>query len=400
MRTVGSSQAHDAGSSPDSVAHSPESAGSAGSAVHAMPCKRTRGSTFGYRSAKWACYVASVRASGVLLLSGALSFGCAPTDSAEFADSAPLPDSGETGRDWQDVAENLPGALMSVWGRSADDVYVVGADLGSGPMAFHLANGAWTPVAGLDAGDLWWVSGDTGRVWITGESGRIFRIDSATGMIDAWLVDTATTLYGIWGSGDGTAVAVGGNTDLPSDAAKLFAFDGAAWTEVVLPANVATQAALFKVWGKAANDVWAVGGGGVAVHYDGESWSFVDTMSTANLTTVHDGYIVGGTVGGTILSLSTNGMVWSDESPDGAVQISGVNGGSNPVAVGVRGSVWFRDSTGWQADSRELPTYQDLHAVWVDPEGGVWAAGGHVSGEPLIQGALVYDGSREVPKLE
>jgi hypothetical protein len=154
------------------------------------------------------------------------------------------------------------------------------------------------------------------------------------------------------------------------------------------------------VWGKAVNDVWAVGTGGVALHFDGSSWTYVDTVSYVNLFTVHDGFAVGGDVGGTILSLSTTGQVWADESPEYAVQITGVYGGERPVAVGVRGSVWFRESEGWMMDTRELPTYQDLHAVWTDPHGGVWAVGGHVSGAPLIQGALVYSGSDTIPALE
>lgn len=388
---VGVLHAHDSGSCEVSLAQGTESAVAA--SVQAGPNSSAAKSTVRYRSPKPACYAVSVQAFGVVPWFMLLGAGC-EAGVADSADSAPSP------REWQDVAANLPGALLSVWGRSADDVYVVGADPGGGPMAFHLANGEWTPLAGLDAGHLWWVSGDAANVWIAGEGGRIFRIPVEGGEPDAWVLDVRTTLFGIWGPGDGTAFAVGGNPDLPSDAAKLFAFDGAEWTEVRLPANVAAEPALFKVWGRTANDVWAVGSGGVSLHYDGTIWTFVDTASTANLITVHDGYIAGGTVNGTILSLSTTGMVWSDESPAGAVQLAGVHGGVAPVAVGVRGSVWFRDSDGWTMDTRELPTYQDLHAVWVDPEGGVWAAGGHVSGEPLIQGALVYDGSRDVAVLQ
>lgn len=344
------------------------------------------------------CYAACVRSAVVFPWFLASALGCQPVNPSP--DSADTADSAESLRAWQDVAENLPGALMSVWGTTADNVYVVGADAGEGPMAFHLANGVWTPIAGFGSGDLWWVSGDGSRIWTAGEGGRVFRMDPATSVLDAWVLDAETTFFGIWGSGDGTAFAVGGNPALPTDAAKLYAFDGLNWAEVALPANVASQAALYKVWGGAANDVWAVGTGGVSLHYDGTTWSFVDTVTTVTLFTIHDGYIAGGNVSGTILSLSTTGMVWADESPEAAVQITGVHGGSNPVAVGVRGSVWYRSEAGWQADLRELPTYQDLHAVWVDPDGGVWAAGGHVSGEPLIQGALVYDGHATIPKLE
>ena len=301
---------------------------------------------------------------------------------------------------WQDVAENLPGALMSVWGTAASDVYVVGADVGAGPMAYHLSGNEWSAVDGLSPGDVWWVSGDEERVWMAGAGGRVFRQDRASGMLDAWQLDEVSTFFGIWGPGDGTAVAVGGNPELPNNAAVLFTFDGAQWSQVELPPEVAEQYALYKVWGKAGSDAWAVGTGGVSLHFDGATWTYVDTVSYVNLFTVHDGYAVGGDIGGTILSLSTAGMVWADESPDFAVQITGVHGGENAVAVGVRGSVWHRGGTAWEPDPRALPTYQDLHCAWVDPDGGVWAAGGHVSGAPLIQGALVYGGRATIPGLE
>ncbi len=317
-----------------------------------------------------------------------------PPDSADSADTA------EDLAPWQDVAENLPGAITSIWGDSADDAYVVGADAGTGPMAFHLAGGGWTPIEGLGSGDLWWVSGDADRLWMAGAGGRVFRLDRATATLESWVLDETVTFFGAWGPGDGTAWVVGGNTEVPSDAAAAYYFDGRDWTAAVLPPEIASQYALYKAWGRAADDLWAVGTGGVSMHWDGEAWTYVDTVSYVNLFTVHDGFAVGGDISGTILALSSTGMVWSDESPDYALQLTGVHGGERPVAVGATGSVYFRGADGWTADSREKPTYQDLHAAWVDPDGGTWAVGGHVSSQPLIQGAIVYTGPAVVPTLE
>ncbi len=324
-----------------------------------------------------------------------LVLGCpGESDTADTADTATdLPA-------WQDVGENLPGALLSVWGSGADDVFVVGADAGSGPMAFHLSGGVWTPLSGLDAGDLWWVSGDATGVWMAGVGGRVFHGEAdGSGLIGA-VTDPTVTLYGIWGPGDGTAWAVGGNPDVPADAARVFHYDGTAWTDAAIPVEAAAQFALYKVWGAAADDVWAVGANGIAIHWDGSAWTNVETLSLVNLFTVHDGYAVGGTVGGTILRSEGGGTTWTDESPDFALQITGVHGGADPVAVGSQGSVWLRENGAWTPDPRSKPTYQDLHAVWRDPDGGVWSVGGHISSLPLIQGALVYAGYTIIPLVE
>ena len=69
------------------------------------------------------------------------------------------------------------------------------------------------------------------------------------------------------------------------------------------------------------------------------------------------------------------------------------------MAVGARGSVWHRDASAWFADPHAQPTFQDLHSTWVDPDGGVWAAGGHFASVPLIQGTLVYLGGASIPPL-
>ncbi|MDP2311232.1 MAG: hypothetical protein Q8P18_34750 [Pseudomonadota bacterium] len=305
-------------------------------------------------------------------------------------------DSGAESIPWQVVSKDMPGSFLSVWGAAADDVYVVGADAGGGPEAWHFDGLAWTPVDGLGSGDLWWVSGDASRVWTAGIGGRVFRVDRATAEVDAWVLDDTKTFFGVWGPGDGTAWAAGGDTELSGGAAVLWHFDGANWAPAELPSELASQYALFKVWGSAGDDVWTVGSEGVSGHWDGTRWTWIDTGAQTNLYTVNDGYAVGGSSAGTILRLSESGTAWVDESPDLAVQIFGVFGGAAPVAVGTRGSVWHRDDGEWVPDARALPTLHDLHSTWVDPDGGVWAAGGHFASTPMTQGTLVYSGTASI----
>ncbi|GDX83339.1 hypothetical protein LBMAG42_51500 [Deltaproteobacteria bacterium] len=333
--------------------------------------------------------IRGVYSAGMIVL---LFAGC-PGEPIETGDTAPS-------MSWQVVGEKLPGALLSVWGTSVDDVFVVGADGGAGPMAYHLSGGEWAPMTGFDPGDLWWVHGGADGIWACGASGRVFHGDENGVNIEGFVTDPAITLFGVWGPGDGTAWTVGGDVSQSSAAAQMWYYDGSSWSKVALPAEAAERIAIFKVWGASASDVWAVGGAGLSMHYDGSAWSVVDTLNSSTLLTVNDGFAVGGTNAGTILKLEGGGTVWTDESPDYAVQINGVRGGDSPVAVGMQGSVWLRDDEGWAAAPGERPTYQDLHGVWRDPDEAIWAVGGHVSADPLIYGTLVYAGGATIPTLE
>ncbi|HNH50543.1 MAG TPA: hypothetical protein PKY30_26155, partial [Myxococcota bacterium] len=71
-----------------------------------------------------------------------------------------------------------------------------------------------------------------------------------------------------------------------------------------------------------------------------------------------------------------------------------------PTAVGYQGQVYLRGEQGWNLDSAESATLQDLHSVWIDPDGGVWSVGGHLASEPLIHGVLVYKGEHDIAPLE
>lgn len=50
--------------------------------------------------------------------------------------------------------------------------------------------------------------------------------------------------------------------------------------------GVPTQAQLLSIWGRDANEVWAVGWDGTIVHYNGETWSLETTTATVPLTGV------------------------------------------------------------------------------------------------------------------
>ncbi len=305
---------------------------------------------------------------------------------------------------WAVVGQGLDVALLDVAGTSATDVYMVGADAGAGGTVVHCDGASWSRLDGFGEGDLWWVHLVDGVAWIAGAAGRVFRYDPASGDVQAEVVDATRTLYGIWGPADGDLWAVGGNDDVGG--AGLWHRTGGAWAPVEIPASLADRTALFKVWGRSASDVFVVGSAGALLHYDGTSWTVDDSDVAygASVVTVTgddtDVYAVGGDIAGVLLHQVSG--VWANETPLYAMQLAGVSvRGGVPVVAGYGGAVYDWDSTAWTQDmSARDATYQDLHATWTDPDGGVWAVGGHLASLPLIQGVAIYRGAATIPTLE
>ena len=297
---------------------------------------------------------------------------------------------------------SLPGALISVWGTSTTDVWATGADPGDGlgPMVLHFDGAGWTRLDTGTRGDLWWVFGFAGGpVFFGGQGGRILRYS-------AGLFETMPTpatpgtsiVFGIWGSAPDDVWAVGGTG---TSGAFAWRFDGVSWADAPgLPASLGSSASLFKVWGTAANDVWLVGTGGTIVHHDGLSATVAPPVTTRTLFTVHAASTarsaaVGGGAAGVILE--NDGAGWVDVSPAGTALLFGVSlsatNADDGYAVGLGGAVVRRSASGWAPEPTGLDVYETLHAVWIDPGGGVWAAGGQVFAPPLVQGVLIHRGA-------
>lgn len=349
----------------------------------------------------------SARSVSLLLLSLAACAGPSGDDKGDTDPSdtdAVDTDGGDTDTtpdEWDTLTHDLPGALLSVSGLGADDVWTVGADGGAGPAVLHYDGSSWTAVDAQTEGDLWWVwESSPTSVWIVGEGGRVLH-GSAEGFTET-VTNAAVTLFGIWGSSDTDVWAVGGDINQGHDSAVLFHYDGDVWSEVDLPAAAAAKIAMYKLWGAASDDVWACGMGGVVIHYDGDAWTTVDSGTDRDLFTVSgtgpdDVYAVGGVGNGQIQHLTAG--TWTDETPAFSPDFNGVSArGTHVAVVGRTGSVWARKSDGtWTEDPRGRATDKDLHAVWIDPDGGVWTVGGQLSANPPIFGTLVYGGPASVP---
>jgi hypothetical protein len=315
-------------------------------------------------------------------------------------------DDGDEGAAWELVHQQLPGALLSVWGTGADDIWTVGSDPdGEGPAVMHYDGAEWEDLDTGTAGDLWWVFGPErdpgGTVYMGGAGGTILAYRDGT-FTPMETPRTDVTVFGIWGCSPEDMWAVGGAL---GGASGGFAWrlqpasedEDARWVEADgFPAEIAADDAVWKAFGRSCDDVWLVGTDGLAVHWDGQA--FTDERAGGeSLFTVHasaDRFAaVGGFGTGTLLE--NDGSGWVDVSPDDASPLVGVClTGSGGVAVGQYGTVIEREGSGpgaaWTAADTGLFVDQTMHSVWIDPDGGVWAVGGQVLNAPFVDGLMLH----------
>lgn len=326
--------------------------------------------------------------------------GCTGSGGDDKATNTDVTDVGET---WTTLAEGLGGALLSITGDSATDVWTVGADDGEGPLVLHYDGISWARLDTDTTGDLWWVwRPEATSVWMVGAAGRV--VHWTPGDVAEEVLDADLTLFGIWGASEDDIWTVGGDVSAASDTAALFHYDGSAWTRVDLPPTAASKFAVYKVWGSSASDVWIVGVDGVMVHYDGTAWSDVTSPTTSTLLTINgsgpnDVTAVGGY--GSAEVVHWDGTAWTVESAPFAPSFNGTySRGGETVGVGRTGSVWWRGTPEWTEDERGPATPYDFHAAWIDPDGGVWAVGGSIASLPLDLGLLVYGGEAEIDPVQ
>jgi hypothetical protein len=177
----------------------------------------------------------------------------------------------------------------------------------------------------------------------------------------------------------------------------VWRLQGDAWApEPSLPADVAANAAVWKVFGRGPDDVRLVGESGLAFAWDGAALAPRSTGVSTSLFTVHANAArfaaVGGQVGGVVLEDEGEGWrVAFDGASEGLTGVC-LGDGDTGWAVGLYGAIYARDEDGWRAEDTGLRFRADLHGVWVDPEGGVWAVGGQTASPPLTDGILLHRG--------
>ena len=189
-------------------------------------------------------------------------------------------------------------------------------------------------------------------------------------------------LSSVWGSGPDDVFIVGGTLDQ----GEAYHFDGIAWQKMVLP----DLPLLIWVFGFASDDVFAVGVGGTAVHYDGEGWSLLEPGTDAGLwgvwgTAPDNLWVVGGDVGkGEPVILHYDGVDFvpfpvppNDRSATALFKVWGI--GSTVFAVGENGLiVELRDGT-WTQVPAGPAADDDFVSLWGTSEDNIVAVGGRTS---------------------
>jgi hypothetical protein len=296
---------------------------------------------------------------------------------------------------WQVVHDELPGGVLRVWGTSARDVYAVGSDGdGAGSLVLHYDGAKWSRLDPGTTGDLWWVEGvGPDDIRMVGEAGLILRYRPSTKTFERITAPEPITLFGVWGRSSEDVWYVGGN--VAGRRGVVWRDDGSG-PRVPEATLTSTTSTFFKVYGFASGETWSVGQGGTTMHFDGVAFDAPTSGTRLPLFTVHGTdpahvWAVGGVADGVILAW--DGTAWVDETPPETPQVNAVfaSTAERVHAAGFNGRMWAREAGVW-GELDGVPTFDDLHSVWVDDEGGIWAGGGQLASDPPRDGVLVHYG--------
>lgn len=296
-------------------------------------------------------------------------------------------------------ADEDVGALMSVWGPSPDDVYVVGgqpatsADGGFGVM-FHFDGRDWSRVSlPADTPMLNWVFGSDEQVVAVGEAGTVLRSrDGGQSFESFGPAGITDPLWGVWGPSDDELWAVGGDPFVPTS--QLLHYRNGSWTELSLPALDRPEGSLFKVWGTDAEHVWVVGDAGIVLSYDGQAWQQQLAGTTSDLVSLwgtgpNEVAAIGGRANGTLARF--DGSSWSSEVLAGLPGLNGMWMGGDGAALigGVFGTLAELPAGSSTFERLEFSVNPlVIHAVYGFDDGSRFAVGGSLDRSPPYIGVI------------
>jgi hypothetical protein len=236
------------------------------------------------------------------------------------------------GSRWSGIPDTS--GTAQVWPLAEDDIWAAGTT-----GVRHFDGGTWRevyrPSGSGGVGAIW--ASSSSDVWAVGAAvpgtlahfdGRAWTEPVVRRESDGEMVTITPQLYAVWGVRPGEIWAVGQQGNLVHCA-------GGACTQVAAPESWFLQS----VWGAAPDDVWAVGN--VVVHYDGKTWTVVETGTRFGYSSVAG---------------SGRNDVWMAGSSDGSV-LHWDGAGLTRVVLGTGGEY--------------------LYAAWVAGPGDVWIGGTH-----------------------
>lgn len=295
-------------------------------------------------------------------------------------------------------ADETIGALLSAWGPSGAHVYAVGGQQGPGVSVGAMLvreRGAWSQLALPEAtAKLNWIHGQGDLRVAVGERGVILvreGDDDATPW-STFGCGTVLPLWGAWISASDDVWIVGG--DGFDHDPVLCHFDGTAASMVAVPPNATGSKGLFKVFGVAPDDVWAVGDGGLLIHYDGVGWTAIGSGTAADLISLwgtgrSELLAVGGRASG-VLARRTD--AWEIAMlPDTVAGLNGVwmDEFGEATIVGILGTIATVPAGSLDPVFDDPPTMSTLHAVWSPGDGTFVAVGGSLELPPPFTGVIV-----------
>jgi hypothetical protein len=169
-------------------------------------------------------------------------------------------------------------------------------------------------------------------IYVVDSKGEVFRFDTVTNqflLFNNGNLISGGCCTGIWGFSD-TNIYVGGSV--------VIAHYNGAWQNQTVPGG----SSVIAVWGSAANNLFAVGAGGLILHSDGSgTWTAMTSNTTADLH-----------------------AVWGS----GANDVYAVGWNATPLSV-----ILHFNGTSWSTQTNPLTsTQQKFNTVWVAPDGEAW----------------------------
>lgn len=313
---------------------------------------------------------------------------------------------------------SLEGAIFSIWGSNADDMWVVGGNNSTTaannkpPIIMHWSGNGWSSLADPSfIGTMWWVTGiGNSDIWMAGTGGNILHTDRKANKSYLYspalkTVPTSEQLYGIIAFSNTDVWAVGGPSTCGATCGVIWHLDDSGlWKPSTAPSDMVSSATWFKVWGRSSKDLYVCGSAPTdnsnnkILHFDGTTWTAQDSGVDVNLFTC-DGndklvVCVGGASSGAIVE--NDGTGWKRIKVAGLEQMNGVavpkDPACDPIAVGLGGAVWRRTSGVWTRDSGRPDIGNDYHGAFLDDKCNAWAVGGQILSAPTKAATISHFG--------
>lgn len=286
------------------------------------------------------------------------------------------------GDEWHQAA-CVPGALRTIWGRNAQEIWIGGAADASA------CSGSGMGMPGRGA--IWKWNGSTFQEEaITGSPAAINTL-SGTAQGVLWAVGDAGTLLtrqgSLWSpppatsptSKDLQAIWLHSESEVWFGASResIYHWNGSSFpiSETATSDSATAAYRLRSMWGSTTTDIWAVGEYGTLLHFAGSTWVQYATLDE-ELRGVYDAdpdhsFAVG--IGGVIVHRVGGG--WVRQKSDVTTTLNAVWGAGEEFvwAVGEQGTILFHDGEVWRPQSSG--TRETLYAVWGASEFDVYAGG-------------------------